>query len=73
MVLNWIISVADALLLSVLLRKSVFDVKIEDDSNANDIDLETGKEYPVLDNKQEYYDPITGVRVESYYEDQIDE
>ena len=51
----------------------MFDVKIEDDSNANDIDLETGKEYPVLDNKQEYYDPITGVRVESYYEDQIDE
>ena len=73
MVLNWIISLADALLLSVLLRKSVFDVKIEDDSNANDIDLETEKEYPVLDNKQEYYDPITGVRVESYYEDQIDE
>lgn len=64
---------ADALLLSVLLRKSVFDVKIEDDCNANDIDLETGKGYPVLDNKQEYYDPITGVRVESYYEDQIDE
>lgn len=73
MVLNWIISLADALLLSVLLRKSVFDVKIEDDCNANDIDLETGKKYPVLDNKQEYYDPITGVRVESYYEDQIDE
>ena len=73
MVLNWIISLADALLLSVLLRKSVFDVKIEDDSNANDIDLETGKEYPVLDNTQEDSDPITGVRVESYYEDQIDE
>ena len=73
MVLNWIISLADALLLSVLLRKSVFDVKIEDDSNANDIDVATGKECPVLDNKQEYYDPITGVRVESYYEDQIDE
>ena len=73
MVLNLIISLADALLLSVLLRKSVCDVKIEDDSNANDIDLETGKEYPVLDNKQKYYDPITGVRVESYYEDQIDE
>lgn len=74
MVLNWILSLTDAFLLMLLLRKPEINVKIDDDiTNTNDIDLETGMKMPILKDKQEYYDPITGVRVESYREDFDDE
>ncbi len=72
MVLNWIISLVDAFLLIELLRKP--EIKIVDNTvDSDDIDLETGMKMPILKDKQEYYDPVTGVRVESYREDFDDE
>lgn len=35
----------------------------------DDLDPDTGKPLPILTHKEDYYDPTTGVHVETYEED----
>lgn len=39
------------------------------DRDKDDLDPDTGKPLPVLTHKEDYYDPTTGVHVETYEED----
>ncbi len=71
MVINWVLSLVDAFLFSLVIKEPKKDeTEVEEQES---IDYETGLKLPVLNYKEEYFDPVTGVRVESYYEDLNDE